>query len=110
MRSFLVFGGAALAEIAGCFAFWAWRRLDQPVWVLVPGMASLALFAFLLTLVDSNAAGRAYAAYGGVYIGSAIAWLWVVEGRRPDRWDVAGLAICLVGAAIILFGAMRTRV
>jgi small multidrug resistance family-3 protein len=108
MVSFLVFGGAALAEIAGCFAFWAWRRLDQPAWWLVPGMASLALFAFLLTLVDTNAAGRAYAAYGGVYIASAIAWLWAVEGRRPDRWDIAGLTVCLLGAGIILFGALRT--
>lgn len=99
--------GAALAEIAGCFAFWAWRRLDQPVWWLVPGMASLALFAYLLTLVDSDAAGRAYAAYGGVYIAASVAWLWAVEGRRPDAWDIAGAAVCLLGAAIILSRALR---
>jgi len=96
--------GAALAEIAGCFAFWAWLRMDKsPLW-LVPGMLSLALFAYLLTLVDTDHAGRAYAAYGGVYIVSAIAWLWLVEGARPDRWDIVGGAICLGGAAIILFG------
>ena len=95
---------AALAEIAGCFAFWAWLKLDKSVWWVVPGMMALALFAYLLTLVDADHAGRAYAAYGGVYIVSAIAWLWIVEGQTPDRWDVAGAAICLVGALVILFG------
>ena len=99
--------GAALAEIAGCFAFWAWRRLDQPVWWLVPGVASLALFAYLLTLVDTDAAGRAYAAYGGIYIAASVAWLWAVEGKRPDSWDIAGVAVCLLGAAIILSRATR---
>ena len=64
----LVYIGAALAEIGGCFAFWAWLRLDRsPLW-LVPGMASLALFAYLLTLIETEHAGRAYAAYGGVYL------------------------------------------
>lgn len=96
--------GAALTEIAGCFAFWAWLRLDKsPVW-LMPGMVSLALFAYLLTLVEADHAGRTYAAYGGVYIVSAIAWLWLVEGARPDRWDMIGGAVCLCGAAIILWG------
>lgn len=96
--------GAAIAEIAGCFAFWAWLRLGKSVWWLVPGMASLALFAYLLTLVDSEAAGRAYAAYGGIYIIAALGWLWSVEGLEPDRWDLTGALICLVGAAVILFG------
>lgn len=94
--------GAAIAEIAGCFAFWAWLRLDKPVWWILPGMASLALFAYLLTLVDSAAAGRAYAAYGGIYIASSLLWLWAVEGVRPDRWDVLGVSVCLLGAAIII--------
>ena len=99
-----IFIAAALAEIAGCFAFWAWWRLDKsPLW-LFPGVASLVLFAFLLTLSDSNAAGRAYAAYGGVYIAAALAWLWLAEGVRPDRWDLIGVAICLIGASVILFG------
>ena len=72
MTTFLAYAGAALAEIVGCFAFWAWLRLDRsPLWLL-PGMASLALFAYLLTLVESEAAGRAYAAYGGIYIVAAI--------------------------------------
>ena len=100
----LVYAGAALAEIAGCFSFWAWLRLGRTAWWLVPGMASLALFATLLTLVPSDAAGRAYAAYGGVYIAASILWLWIAEGTRPDRWDIAGGAVCLASAALILFG------
>lgn len=104
MTSFLIFALTALAEIAGCFAFWAWLRLGQSPWWLLPGMASLAIFAWLLTQLDSQAAGRTYAAYGGVYILSSLLWLWAVEGIRPDRWDMVGAAICLVGAAIILLG------
>ena len=96
--------GAAIAEIAGCFAFWAWLRLDKSVWWLIPGTASLLIFAYLLTLVDAVAAGRAYAAYGGIYIAASLAWLWGIEGLRPDRWDVTGAALCLVGAAIIIAG------
>jgi small multidrug resistance family-3 protein len=98
------YAGAALAEIAGCFAFWAWLRLGRSaVWV-VPGLLALALFAYLLTLIDSDKAGRAYAAYGGVYIAASLAWLWLVEGARPDRWDIIGVALCLVGAGVILLG------
>jgi small multidrug resistance family-3 protein len=103
-RALFIYLGAALAEIAGCFAFWAWLKLHQPVWWIIPGMASLALFAWLLTFIEASAAGRAYAAYGGVYIAASLAWLWLVEGSRPDRWDVIGAGVCLVGAAIILFG------
>ncbi len=100
----LAFVGAAIAEIAGCFAFWAWLRLDKsPLWLL-PGLLLLALFAYLLTLVEAEHAGRAYAAYGGVYIVAALFWLWLVEGARPDRWDVIGATVSLLGAAIILFG------
>ena len=100
----LIYLLAAGAEIAGCFAFWAWLRLDRsPLW-LIPGMASLALFAWLLTRVEADAAGRAYAAYGGVYIAASLMWLWLVEHRAPDRWDLIGAGICLVGAAVILFG------
>ncbi len=96
--------GAALAEIAGCFAFWAWLRLGKSAWWLAPGVASLMLFAWLLTLVDAPAAGRAYAAYGGIYIAASLCWLWAVEGVRPDRWDVSGAALCLAGAVLILAG------
>lgn len=102
--SVAIYIAAALAEIGGCFAFWAWLRLDRsPLW-LVPGIASLCLFAYLLTLVAAEHAGRTYAAYGGVYILLALAWLWIAEGVRPDRWDLIGAMICLFGAAIILWG------
>ena len=98
------FAGAAVAEIAGCFAFWAWLRLGKsPLWA-IPGVAALVLFAYLLTRVDVEHAGRAYAAYGGVYIGASLLWLWLIEGARPDRWDVIGAAVCLAGAGLILFG------
>ncbi|MEE4454780.1 YnfA family protein [Novosphingobium resinovorum] len=102
MQTALVYVLAALAEIGGCFAFWAWLRMGRAVWWLVPGCVSLVLFAWLLTLVDTSQAGRAYAAYGGIYITSALAWLWLVEGVRPDRWDLLGAALCLLGAAVIL--------
>lgn len=104
MKSLLAFGGAAVAEIAGCFAFWAWLRLGKPVWWLIPGVLALVLFAWLLTLVEAEHAGRAYAAYGGVYVAAAITWMWLIEGARPDRWDLIGGAVCLAGMAIILFG------
>ncbi|MDB5547060.1 MAG: hypothetical protein JWP21_507 [Tardiphaga sp.] len=100
----LLYGLAALAEIAGCFAFWAWLRLDRSPWWLVPGVAALAVFAWLLTRVESDAAGRAYAAYGGVYIAASLLWLWIVEQQRPDRWDTSGAVVCLIGAGIILWG------
>lgn len=97
-----IFAAAALAEIAGCFAFWAWWRLDKSSLWLFPGIASLLLFAWLLALSDTNAAGRAYAAYGGIYIAASLLWLWLAEGVRPDRWDLASAAICIVGASVIL--------
>jgi small multidrug resistance family-3 protein len=105
MNTVLLFVGAALAEIAGCFAFWAWQRLGAPFWWVVPGLASLGACAYLLTRVDSDAAGRAYAAFGAVYIGASMLWLWAVEGRQPTRWDLIGAAVCLAGAGLILHGA-----
>lgn len=103
MSTSLIFPAAALAEIAGCFAFWAWLRQGHSVLWLVPGIASLALFAWLLTLSPSDYAGRSYAAYGGIYIVSSLLWLWLVEGQRPDIWDVAGCMLALLGALVILF-------
>ncbi|MEF2551061.1 YnfA family protein [Aurantimonas sp. A2-1-M11] len=94
---------AAIAEIAGCFAMWSWLRSGASSLWLVPGVASLMLFAYLLTLVPVEAAGRAYAVYGGVYIAASLGWLWLVEGSRPDRWDLFGAGLCLVGAAVILW-------
>lgn len=102
--TYLIYIGAALAEIAGCFAFWAWWRLDKPAFWLAPGMIALALFAWLLTQVNTEAAGRAYAAYGGMYILCSLGFLWFAEGIRPDRWDISGALICLIGASVILFG------
>ena len=93
---------AAFAEIAGCFAFWAWLRLDRSPLLVWPGLVSLALFAWLLTRAESEMAGRAYAAYGGVYIAASMIWMWLVEGSRPDRWDIAGILLCLLGSALIL--------
>jgi len=100
---------AAAAEIAGCFAFWAWLKLGKSVWWVAPGMVSLALFAFLLTKVESDYAGRTFAAYGGIYIVSSLIWLWLAEDKIPDRWDMIGAAVCLLGTGVILF-APRTLV
>ncbi len=100
--TYAIYAAAALAEIAGCFTFWAWWRLEKsPLW-LVPGLVSLVAFAWLLALVEANAAGRAYAAYGGIYIAASLGWLWLAEGIRPDRWDMIGAVICILGASIIL--------
>ncbi|WEK03945.1 MAG: YnfA family protein [Candidatus Devosia phytovorans] len=99
----LLYAAAALAEIAGCFAFWAWLRQGQSIFWLVPGVASLVAFAWLLTLAPADHAGRAFAAYGGVYIVASLLWGWLAEGRMPDRWDVIGGAMALAAAGIILF-------
>ncbi|HEY0510920.1 MAG TPA: YnfA family protein [Thermoanaerobaculia bacterium] len=104
MRSIALFAVAAVCEIAGCFSFWAAFRLHRSSWWLLPGMASLAVFAWLLSRVDAAFAGRVYAAYGGVYILASLAWLAVVERHAPDRWDLLGAAVCLLGACIILLG------
>ncbi len=98
----VVYLAAALAEIAGCFGFWAWLRLGKSAWWLAPAMLALVAFAYLLTLVQTPTAGRAFAAYGGVYIVASLAWMWLAEGVRPDRWDLTGASVCLVGAAIVL--------
>lgn len=104
MTAFPLYIAAALAEIAGCFAFWSYWRLDKSALWLAPGLASLALFAWILTRIDTDLAGRAFAAYGGIYIATSLVWMWIVEQHRPDRWDFAGAAICVMGAAIILLG------
>jgi len=95
---------AAAGEIAGCYSFWAWLRLGRhPLWTL-PGVISLVIFGLALTRIDTPAAGRGYAAYGGIYILSSLLWLWVVEKTQPDQWDMIGAAICVLGATVILFG------
>jgi small multidrug resistance family-3 protein len=107
MTSALAYAAAALAEIAGCFAVWAWARGGASAWWLLPGMGSLAAFAWLLTLTEADAAGRAFAAYGGVYIAASLVWLWAVEGGAPTATDLAGAVLCLLGAGVILAGAPR---
>jgi small multidrug resistance family-3 protein len=102
MTTILAYLGASIAEIVGCFSFWAWIKLEKtPLWI-VPGVVSLCLFAYLLTFVESDYAGRAYAAYGAIYILSSIAWMYFVEGSSPDRFDLLGVVVCLIGAAIIM--------
>jgi small multidrug resistance family-3 protein len=98
------FLAAAFFEIAGCFAFWSHVRLGRPPWVLGLGVLSLVLFAYTLTRVDVAFAGRAFAAYGGIYIAASLVWMRFVEGARPDRWDIGGGAICILGALVIVFG------
>ncbi len=102
MTVLAVYALAALGEIAGCFAFWVWLRLGHSAAWAVPGVLSLAAFAALLTRIDVSLAGRAFAAYGGVYIVASLLWLWAVEGQRPDVWDGLGAALSLLGAAVIL--------
>ena len=103
VTSGLIYAGAALAEIVGCFAFWAWLRQGQsPIW-LAAGIPSLIAFAWLLTLAPAEHAGRAYAAYGGVYIAGSLLWLWLAEGKAPDTWDLVGGGLAQLAAAVILF-------
>ncbi|PLR22863.1 YnfA family protein [Caulobacter zeae] len=104
MKSALVYVLAAICEIGGCFAFWVSLRQGRSALWTIPGVLALVAFAWLLTRVEAQAAGRAFAAYGGIYILSSIVWMRTVEQVRPDRWDLIGMAVCLLGAAIILFG------
>jgi small multidrug resistance family-3 protein len=102
LRTVGLFILTAAAEILGCYLPYLWRRQHYSTWVLLPAGASLAAFAWLLTLHPATA-GRTYAAYGGVYVATAMAWLWLVEGVAPDRWDLLGAAVCIAGMAIIAF-------
>ncbi|GBQ89588.1 hypothetical protein AA0535_1832 [Asaia krungthepensis NRIC 0535] len=99
---------AGFAEIAGCFAFWSWLRLGRSVFWALPGAISLIVFALILTRIESDSAGRAFAAYGGVYITASLVWMRLIEGRSPDRWDLIGAVICLCGAAVILWAPRST--
>jgi len=92
----------ALAEIVGCYLPYLWLRQGKSAWLLLPAAASLAAFAWLLTL-HPTAAGRVYAAYGGIYVAVALAWLWLIDGVRPTQWDVVGAAVSIAGMAIIMF-------
>lgn len=103
MQSLIFYIIAAFAEITGCFSFWAWVRLGKSFLWLLPGTMSLIFFAWMLTKVEVGLAGRAYAVYGGIYILCSLLWLWIIEGTRPDRWDIVGMLVCIAGAGIILY-------
>ena len=101
LKAFALFVATAIAEIIGCYLPYLWLKKNGSAWLLLPAALSLALFAWLLTL-HPTAAGRVYAAYGGIYIGVAIVWLWLVDGQKPTSWDLAGAAIAIAGMTIIM--------
>lgn len=105
-KTLALFAATALAEIIGCYLPWLWLKQGGSAWLLLPAALSLAAFAGLLSL-HPQAAGRVYAAYGGVYIGMALLWLWVVDGLRPTPWDLVGAAVALVGMGLIMFQPQR---
>lgn len=107
LKTVSLFFVTALAEIVGCYLPYLWLREGKTIWLLIPGALSLAAFAWLLSL-HPTAAGRVYAAYGGVYIFTAILWLWAVDGVKPTAWDLVGTTVALAGMAIIMFGPRTT--
>ena len=102
-KTFGLFVITAVAEIVGCYLPYLWLKKNGSAWLLLPALASLALFAWLLTL-HPTAAGRVYAAYGGVYVAVAVLWLWIVDGSRPTAWDLVGAGVTVAGMAIIMMG------
>jgi small multidrug resistance family-3 protein len=106
VRVSVLFVGTAIAEILGCYLAYLWLRQDRPAWLLLPAALSLALFAWLLSL-HPGPAGRTYAAYGAVYVVTAIGWLRFVDGQRPDAWDMIGAVVSVVGMTIIVLGHAR---
>lgn len=102
LKTLLLFSLTAIAEIVGCYLPYLWLKQGKSAWLILPAALSLAAFAWLLTLHPA-AAGRVYAAYGGVYIFVAVGWLWVIDGVQPTRWDLLGVAVALIGMAIIMF-------
>lgn len=104
MLNYLWFLLAAFCEIAGCYTFFLWLRLDRtPLWI-IPGLFSLVCFALLLTRVEAAYAGRAYAAYGGIYVAASLFWLAFIEKSRPLWSDWLGVVLCIVGASVVLLG------
>jgi small multidrug resistance family-3 protein len=106
LKTFVLFVLTALAEILGCYLPYVWLRKSGSPWLLAPAAISLAVFAWLLTLHPA-AAGRVYAAYGGVYIAVALLWLWRVDGVALTRWDITGAAVALLGMGVIVWGGFR---
>ncbi|MEG0054148.1 MAG: YnfA family protein [Comamonas sp.] len=102
VKTLLLFALTAVAEIVGCYLPWLWLKQGGSAWLLLPAAASLVAFVWLLSLHPA-AAGRVYAAYGGVYVSVALVWLWLVDGIKPTAWDMAGVAVCLLGMGMIAF-------
>jgi len=102
LKTIALFLITAIAEIVGCYLPYLWLKQDKSVLLLIPAAISLSLFSWLLTL-HPTAAGRVYAAYGGVYIFTAVLWLWAVDGVKPTAWDIAGATVAMLGMAIIMF-------
>jgi small multidrug resistance family-3 protein len=96
-----LFVATAIAEIVGCYLPLLWLTKRAPAWVLIPAAVSLVVFVWLLTLHPTSA-GRVYAAYGGIYVATAVVWLWLIDGVRPTAWDLAGSAVAVLGMAIIM--------
>ncbi|MEZ5435184.1 MAG: YnfA family protein [Pseudomonadales bacterium] len=107
IKTIALFLITAVAEIVGCYLPYLWLKQGKSAWLLLPAALSLALFAWLLSL-HPTAAGRVYAAYGGVYVFVALFWLWAVDGVRPSSWDIAGALVAVVGMAIIMFAPGNT--
>ncbi len=107
LKTMALFLVTAIAEIVGCYLPYLWLNQNKSAWLLIPAALSLALFAWLLSLHPA-AAGRVYAAYGGVYIFVAILWLWSVDGIRPTTWDLVGASVAMAGMAIIMFAPRHT--
>ncbi len=105
--TFVFFLLAAACEIGGCFLVWQAFRLNQP-WLWLPALVALAAFAWLLTLTGTASAGRAFAAYGGLYVAASVLFMLGVERIRPDLWDIVGALVCIIGAAIIFFAPRAT--
>lgn len=109
IQNLVAFTAAAILEILGCFTFWLWLRRGASPAIAALGVLSLIGFATALTRVDAVFAGRAYAAYGGIYIAASLVWLWLIEGQQPTRSDVLGATIAIVGALVIVGLAARSH-
>ena len=106
LKTSALFALTAVAEILGCYLPYLWLKRQGSPWLLLPATASLVLFVWLLTL-HPTASGRVYAAYGGVYVATAMIWLWWVDGIRPTGADLAGAALMLVGTSVIVWGGWK---
>ena len=103
LKILALFVAAAVAEIVGCYLPYLWLKHERPAWLLIPAALSLAVFVWLLSL-HPQAAGRVYAAYGGVYVATALVWLWAIDSVRPTTTDLIGATICVAGMAVIMLG------